>query len=102
MTYLCAPESLQGAVAAGLVGAGDRFLGTLQNVPLLLQSEIHTLTKDDSHAAFAERAREIVRAYRQARRIIAGLEEAVKIEFDRVWQIFADQCRRCSRCNCLG
>lgn len=36
MTILSAPESIQGAVAAGLLGAGDRFLGVTQNVVEML------------------------------------------------------------------
>lgn len=32
MTILSAPESIQGAVAAGILGAGDRFLGVTENV----------------------------------------------------------------------
>lgn len=32
MTILSAPESMQGAVAAGILGAGDRFLGVTENV----------------------------------------------------------------------
>lgn len=82
MTYLGAPESLQGAVAAGLLGAGNHFLGTMQNAAQLLQSEIGSLTQDDPPAAFAERARELVRAYRQARRIIPGVGHPIHINGD--------------------
>lgn len=32
MTILSAPESIQGAVAAGILGAGNRFLGVTENV----------------------------------------------------------------------
>ncbi|SMY05401.1 citryl-CoA lyase [Brevibacterium antiquum] len=32
MTMLSAPDSLQGAVASGILGAGDRFLGVTENV----------------------------------------------------------------------
>lgn len=39
MTILSAPESLQGAVAAGILGAGNRFLGVTQNVAEMLVTE---------------------------------------------------------------
>ena len=39
LTLLGAPESLQGAVASGLLGAGDNFVGPASNVAKMLQVE---------------------------------------------------------------
>jgi len=82
MTILGAPESLQGAVAAGLLGAGNHFLGTMQNAAAFTRDEIGELTDDDDDAAYAARAQEVVRAFRAARRIVPGLGHPIHVEGD--------------------
>lgn len=82
MTILGAPESLQGAVAAGLLGAGNHFLGTMQNAAAFTRDEIGPLTQDDDDAAFASRAGEVVRAYRAARRILPGIGHPIHVNGD--------------------
>ena len=56
LTYLGAPESLQGAVAAGLLGAGDRYLGATQNVAQMLVTESRGLAPDAEQSEYDERA----------------------------------------------
>ena len=41
VTYLGAPESLQGAVASGLLGAGSRFVGTADQAAELLKKIVN-------------------------------------------------------------
>ena len=65
LTILGAPESVQGAVAAGLLGMGDRFGGPVGDVARMLQEA----TGDDLEAA----ARGIVTDLRAARRPVPGV-----------------------------
>jgi citrate synthase len=70
MTYLGAPESLQGAVAAGLLGLGGRYGGTVENVARVLQE---SLLSAPPAADLREAARNVVAEHRSARRIIPGI-----------------------------
>ena len=66
LTYFGAPESLQAAVAAGLLGMGDRFGGSIEQAARMIQEAPAT---GDARAA----AREIVAGFRARKEIIAGL-----------------------------
>lgn len=82
LTYLGAPESLQGAVAAGLLGAGDRYLGATQNVADMLRTEGCGLTADADEAAFDQRAREVLTRYRAEGRRIHGVGHPIHADGD--------------------
>lgn len=82
MTILGAPESLQGAVAAGLLGAGNHFLGTMQNAAAFTREEIGELSDEDDDLAYAARAQEVVRAFRAARRIVPGIGHPIHVDGD--------------------
>lgn len=66
LTYFGAPESLQGAVAAGLLGMGDRFGGSIEQAARMLQ---------EAPAAGERRevARQIVAGYRARKATVPGL-----------------------------
>ncbi|MGO4810682.1 citryl-CoA lyase [Cupriavidus sp. 2MCAB6] len=82
MTWLGAPESLQGAVAAGLLGAGERFLGTVQNMAELLLQEGASLAADADAATIAEHARRIIAACRSAGKPIPGVGHPIHAQGD--------------------
>ena len=78
LTYLSAPESLQGALAAGLLGGGSRFLGVTEDCGRFLHEVLAGLdtppTDDDGWDAVALDA---VRAARADKRLIPGLGHPV-------------------------
>src|SRR6201985_1201224 len=79
VTYLSAPDSLQGALAAGLLGGGSRFLGVTEDCGVFLHEELEprrgSLPTDD--AGWDDLALESVRAARAAGRFVPGLGHPV-------------------------
>ena len=73
LTYTGAPESLQGAVAAGLLGAGSVFLGVVEDTAVFLEAVVAAEEDDGLEAAAAA----AVRARLAAGRRIPGLGHPV-------------------------
>ena len=70
LTYFGAPEALQAAVAAGLLGMGDRFGGSIEQAAKILQEA----PQGGDVRAVAQR---IVDSHKQAKTIIPGLGHPV-------------------------
>jgi citrate synthase len=78
LTYLSAPDSLQGAMAAGLLGGGSRFLGVTEDCGQFLHAVLGgraEVPTDD--AGWDELALEAVRREREAGRYVPGLGHPV-------------------------
>lgn len=65
LTYMSAPENLQGAVAAGLMSVGSQFVGTMENCATLLAQ---IMESDDPDATM----RAIVTDYRSRKAHLPG------------------------------
>lgn len=86
MTYLGAPESVQGAVAAGLLGLGDRFGGPVGDAARMLQEAVAAAPADEAPAVTAERA---VARRRQAGSPVPGVGHPLHDPLDpRVPRLF--------------
>jgi len=69
MTYAAAPEALQGAVAAGILGCGSVILGASETCGMLLEEVRVAAGADRDYAGAAKR---VITEYRAARRAIPG------------------------------
>jgi len=79
LTFLSAPDSVQGAIAAGLLGGGSRFLGVTEDTGRFLAAALagagEPLPADD--AGWDALARSAVERARAARELVPGLGHPV-------------------------
>jgi citrate synthase len=78
LTLTGAPESVQGALAAGLLGGGSRFLGVTEDTGRFLSDALGALAEagsplPDSSPAWDSLALDAVRSQRAAGRLVPGL-----------------------------
>ncbi|BBH69264.1 citryl-CoA lyase [Actinoplanes sp. OR16] len=78
LTYLSAPDSLQGALAAGLLGGGSRFLGVTEDCGRFLAAVLQDASSQD----FDVIALEAVRDAKAAGRFVPGLGHPVHKDLD--------------------
>jgi citrate synthase len=96
MTYAGAPEAMQAAVAAGLLGLGSVFVGSTEDAARMLSEAIPpaaegvaaaTFDADASESALAEA---IVNRHREAKRIVPGIGHPIHKPIDpRSVRLFA-------------
>ncbi|MHC8944415.1 citrate synthase [Advenella incenata] len=87
MTLAAAPDALQGAVAAGILGCGSVILGASETSGIFLE-EIRVRAGDGKD--YVEAARQVVGEYRAARRAIPGYGHPLhKARDPRVTALFA-------------
>jgi citrate synthase len=98
LTYLSAPDSVQGALAAGLLGGGSRFLGVTEDCGRFLHDVLRQaaeLPRPSDEQAWDALALETVRAQRAAGRFVPGLGHHVHKDGDprtpRLFEIAAEE-----------
>lgn len=84
LTYYSAPDSIQGAIAAGLLGGGSRFLGVTEDTGQFLAAIVDGLgeTADWDEARWDDAARTTVADVKAAERKIPGLGHPVHKQQD--------------------
>jgi citrate synthase len=89
LTYTGAPESLQGAVAAGLLGAGSVFLGVVEDTARFLREVLAEAGPEPSPEALAAAAGTTVESRMAAGARIPGLGHPVhRVEDPRTARIY--------------
>ncbi|MPZ83264.1 MAG: citryl-CoA lyase [Actinophytocola sp.] len=91
LTYLSAPDSVQGALAAGLLGGGSRFLGVTEDCGRFLHDQLEGVRLPLDEEGWDALALATVRTQREAKRFIPGLGHHVHKDGDprtpRLFQI---------------
>ncbi|MEQ7128149.1 citryl-CoA lyase [Actinopolymorpha sp. B11F2] len=87
LTYLSAPDSLQGAIAAGLLGGGSRFLGVTEDcgqflAAVLDQHRDKCPERLDDDAAWDAVALSAIQQARESGRLVPGLGHPVHKQQD--------------------
>ena len=82
LTWLSAPDSVQGALAAGLLGGGSRFLGVTEDCGNFLHGVLAETQLPLDEAGWDALALETVRAQRAAGRFVPGLGHHVHKDGD--------------------
>jgi citrate synthase len=84
LTYLSAPDALQGALAAGLLGGGSRFLGVTEDCGAYLAAVLADVDGElpADEAGWDDLALRAVRRTREARRLVPGLGHPVHKQKD--------------------
>jgi citrate synthase len=77
LTYLSAPDSVQGALAAGLLGGGSRFLGVTEDAGRFLADALAGQQTPADDAGYDQLALAAVRGAREAGRFVPGLGHPV-------------------------
>lgn len=84
LTYLSAPDSLQGAIAAGLLGGGSRYLGVTEDTGAFLHRVVteHEGDLPETDEGWDELALAAIRAQREQGRYVPGLGHPVHKQGD--------------------
>jgi citrate synthase len=84
LTYLSAPDSVQGALAAGLLGGGSRFLGVTEDTGRFLHDVLTSVDGDlpSDGAGWDALALRTVQREREAKRFVPGLGHHVHKDGD--------------------
>lgn len=82
LTYLSAPDSVQGALAAGLLGGGSRFLGVTEDCGRFLNDVLHEAERPADDEGWDALALTTVRARRESGELVPGLGHHVHKDGD--------------------
>jgi citrate synthase len=87
LTYFGAPEALQAGVAAGILGMGDRFGGSIEQAARMVQEALADQKPD---ADLKVIARQVVAEHKAKRQVIGGLGHPIHKPIDpRTPKLFA-------------